>query len=234
MPKFLLPALIAGLATSFAGLATSAIAQSDAAPRRFAVTGFDAIDLSGSDSIRVLPGATLSVIADGDPRAVAALAIDVRDGTLRVGRKPGNWRDQGARITVTLPRLRAARISGSGDIRVGAVAGRDFTGSISGSGTLAVTDLDAETARFALPGSGTITAAGRATQVAIALDGSGRIDTRALATPVVRVTMGGAGTIAATATRTADIAASGSGSIRVAGGATCAVRNSGAASVRCG
>ena len=151
MHKFLLPALIAGLATSFAGLATSAIAQSDAAPRRFAVTGFDAIDLSGSDSIRVLPGATLSVIADGDPRAVAALAIDVRDGTLRVGRKPGNWRDQGARITVTLPRLRAARISGSGDIRVGAVAGRDFTGSISGSGTLAVTDLDAETARFALP-----------------------------------------------------------------------------------
>lgn len=227
MHRFLLPVL-------FAGLATAAIAQSAAGPRRFAVTGFDAIDLTGADSIRVLPGATPSVIAEGDPRAVAALAIDVRDGTLRVGRKPGNWHDEGARITVTMPHLRAARISGSGAIRVGAVTGRDFTGTISGSGALAITDLDAETARFALPGSGTITAAGRAARVGIALDGSGRIDTRALATPAVRVTMGGSGSVDATATRSADVAAGGSGSIRVTGGAQCAVRNSGAASVRCG
>ena len=89
-------------------------------------------------------------------------------------------------------------------------------------------------ARFALPGSGSIVAAGRAGTVAIALDGSGKIDTRTLAAPSVRVTMGGSGEIAATATRSADIDAGGSGLIRIGGGGRCAIHKSGSAIVRCG
>ena len=214
-----------------AGLSTSATAQSG--DRRFAVRGFDTVELAGSDAIRIVSGAVVSVVASGDPRGVAALAIEVRGGTLRVARRPGNWRDAGALVTVTVPSLRAVRITGSGEMRIGALTGRDFTGSLSGAGTLAVADLTVATVRFDLSGSGSIVASGRANSVAIDLAGSGRIDTHALATLAVTVDLGGSGVIVATASRTATIDAGGAGRVRVTGGPRCAIRNRGVATVRC-
>ncbi len=217
---------------------TLAVASSPASPQsseqRFNVRGFNAVELTASDSIQIVQGSTVSVVATGDPRAIAALAIDVRGETLRVGRRPGTWRDKGARITVTMPSLRAALLSGSGEIRAGAIERRDFAASISGSGGIVLTDLRVGTARFDLSGSGSIVASGHASTVAIDMSGSGSINTRRLATSAVTVDLGGSGTVTATASRTATIGAGGSGMIRVSGGARCDVRKGGSAIVRCG
>lgn len=214
-------------------LLTTTVASAQDGARRFDVTRFGAVELTSSDIISVVPGSTVSVVATSDPRAVAALAIDVRGDTLRVGRRPGNWRDKGALVTITMPTLCAARISGSGDIRAGAISGRSFAGSISGSGALTLADR-VETARFDLSGSGSIVASGSAGGVAIDLGGSGQVDTHALATPALSVDLGGSGTVTAIASRTATIGSGGSGSVRVWGGPRCDVRKSGTATVRCG
>ncbi len=221
------------LATTLAG---SAIAQSGSSSteRRFDVGRFDAIDLAGSDDVRVVPGTAISVVATGDPRAVAALAIEVRGDTLRVARKSGTWRDKGAIVTVTIPTLRAATISGSGFLRATAIEAPAFVGRISGSGGMTLTALRAGQARFDLSGSGSIVADGSADAVGIDLGGSGKVDARRLAAPDVSVNMGGSGSVAATASRTAEVRAGGSGSVVVAGGPRCTVRKSGTAVVRCG
>ena len=215
-------------------LLTATIASAQDAPRRFAVGRFDAVELASSDNVRVIPGSEVSVTASGDPRAIAALAIEVRQGALHVGRRPGSWHDDGALVTVVVPTLRAAAITGSGDISVGAVAGRSFAASVPGSGNLTAPQLRVDAARFDLGGSGSIMAGGRAAEVTIDLGGSGRVDTYTLLTPAVTVDLGGSGSVTAAASRTASVRAGGSGSVRVEGGARCDVRQAGTATVRCG
>lgn len=213
-------------------LATSPAPAQDG-PRRFDVGRFDAVELASADRVRILPGTAVSVIADGDPRAVAALAITVRNGTLSVGRTPGIHRGRGATVTVTMPSLRAASLSGSGSIGVNGVAAPAFVGRLGGSGSMALAGLKAASVRLDLSGSGSIAANGTADTLAIRLGGSGQIDTRRLATPALTVDLGGSGAVAAAASRTAVVIAGGSGSVRVTGGPRCTVRKSGSASVRC-
>ncbi|MES2420968.1 MAG: head GIN domain-containing protein [Pseudomonadota bacterium] len=221
------------LAAAFlaAGLTSPSIAQAD--ERRFEVGRFDAIDLAGSDTVRVVAGDAFSVVATGQPSAVAALAISVRDGTLRVARQAGRPHGRGAVLTVTIPSMRSAMISGSGEMSIGPMSVPAFSGSISGSGTLKLIGLRVRTVRFGISGAGTIVAQGSAETVGIDLSGTGRVDSRELATPAVSIDMSGAGSIFAAASQSATVRAGGSGRISVTGGARCEVRNGGGAVVRC-
>jgi len=220
--------------TPLALLAIAGTAIAQPADRRFDVRGFDAVDLASSDTIRILPGNAFSVTAEGDPRAVETLAIDVRDGTLRVGRTLGRHADRGAILTVAMPAVRAMTLSGSGAIDAGGLGGERITARLSGSGQIRLPDLHAHQVRLVLDGSGSITAGGRADRVGIDLGGSGRVQAGTLATPSLAVALGGSGSVSATASAAASIRAGGSGSVRVSGHPTCAVTKSGTARVTCG
>ncbi|WP_294190231.1 head GIN domain-containing protein [uncultured Sphingomonas sp.] len=202
--------------------------------RRFAPKSLTSVELAGSDRVQVTRGPAVSVTASGDPRAVAALDIAVRGDTLRIDRLPGSYRDRGALVSVTVPSLRMASISGSGAMSIVAVESPDFTGSVARSGAMRVADLRARTVRFDLSGSGAISASGSTDDAALDLGGSGSIDVRGLAVSALTISAGGSGTVSATATRTATIRAGGSGSVRVTGGARCDVAKGGSGSVRCG
>jgi len=213
------------------GLPSPSIAQAD--ERHFDVGRFDAIDLAGSDTVRVVAGNKFSVVATGEPTALAALWVRGRGATLRVARQEGRSHGRGAVLTVTMPSMRSAIISGSGAISIGPMTGPAFSGNISGSGSLKLTGLRVRTVRFGISGAGTIVAQGGAETVGIDLSGTGRVDSRELATPVVSVDMSGAGSILAAASRSATVRAGGSGKISVTGGARCEVHNGGGAVVRC-
>lgn len=202
--------------------------------RHFDLGRFDAVELASFDRIRIVTGDGFAVTAGGDPRAVATLALSVRGNTLRVDRTPGSHTDRGAVVTVTMPSLRAATLSGSGSIEASGISGRSFTGRITGSGGMTLGRLAVNDARLDLDGSGSIVADGSAQAIDIDLGGSGRIDTRRVAVRGVTIALGGSGSVMAASTGTAIIRASGSGSVRVAGGPRCDVRNSGTAIVRCG
>ncbi len=214
-------------------LVIASAAGAQPADRRFDVGGFDTVELASSDTIRIVPGASFSVTAAGDPRAVASLALDVRGGTLRIRRTPGQHSDRGAAITVRMPVVRAVNLSGSGTINAGGVGGESVTARLSGSGQVRLADLHARQVHLILDGSGSITASGRADRVRVNLGGSGRVETTALATPTLAVDLGGSGEVAATASSAASIRAGGSGSVRVTGHPTCAVTKSGTARVTC-
>lgn len=213
-------------------LGSAAVAQPG--DRRFDVPGFDTVELVSSDTIRIVPGATSSVTATGDPRAVASLAIDVREGTLRVGRTPGRHYDRGAVVTVRMPALRAMTLSGSGTIAADGVEGDSVAARLSGSGQLNLPNIHVRKVRLVLDGSGSITASGQADQVDIDAGGSGRVEAAGLETSKLAVDLGGSGSVSATSASAASIKAGGSGNVRVMGHPACAVSKSGTARVTCG
>ena len=201
--------------------------------RAFDVAGFYSVELIGADDVRIVAGESVSVVATGDPRAVAALAIAVHGTTLSIGRRPGNWRDKGALVTVTAPSVRALSLSGSGSIVATGIGGPQLAAQVSGSGDIHLVGLHARHVHLQLSGSGSILAAGSAQAASIDLGGSGDIDTRALATSDLDVALGGSGDVRSVATRTARVNGNGSGSVVVGGGASCSVSSGGSGSVSC-
>lgn len=244
----------AALGSSALMAATAARADASGGERRFDLSGFDAIALEGSDDVVVRTDGRPGAVATGDPRALAALRLEVRDGVLHVGRLRGSWHDRGAIVTVTVPALKAVSLAGSGNLDVGAVIAPAFEGRLSGSGDLRLGSLRARAARFRLSGSGDVTlagvstetlalglvgsgdvrAAGQAGQVAIDVSGSGDVDAARLSARDVTIGVAGSGDVSARASGQATIEARGSGDVTVTGGARCIVAKHGSADVRCG
>ncbi|MDR6787716.1 hypothetical protein J2Y58_001068 [Sphingomonas sp. BE138] len=208
----------------------------DAAPietRRFEVAAFDRVVLAAGDAVRVLSGDTASVVASGDPRALSALSVTVEHGQLRVARKSGRWSDRGAVVTVTVPVLRDAELSGSGSMDVEAVAPA-FAAHLSGSGSLDLRGVRGDTVTIDADESGSVTASGAVRSLDVRVRGSGDVDARALAARDVRVDLSGSGSVRAQASQTADVSAGGSGDVTIAGSPRCSVSKGGSGSVRCG
>lgn len=205
----------------------------EGAERRFSATGFDAVTLSGSDRVVVTTGSVASVVASGDPDAIAALRIGTRGGTLHIDRLPRSYHDRGAIVTVTVPRLSKVTLDGSGSIRARGVAGPRFAANGNGSGNIVVEELRAAETRLSLAGSGSVVATGSSAQLWIDASGSGSVDTSQLAARDVDVTSSGSSSVRAHASGRAAINGSGSGPVSVDGAADCRVSKSGSGSIRC-
>ena len=206
--------------------------------RSFQVAGFDRMNLAGSPNVVVAVGGQPSVRAEGDAADLERLEIIVVDGELRIGMRPGSsgWFGSHRSITVhvTVPGLRAAAISGSGDIAVDRVQGQAFTATVGGSGDLDVRELRVAEASFALTGSGGIRAVGGAQRASLSLNGSGDLSLAGFEAGEATVALIGSGDVALRATGTAQLRLTGSGDIAIAGGARCTVSRTGSGDVTCG
>ncbi|MFX7025260.1 DUF2807 domain-containing protein, partial [Acinetobacter baumannii] len=84
-------------------------------------------------------GPQFAVHAEGPAEVLDRLRIE-RDGdTLSIGRKSTmgfEWSTRDATITVTMPAIHGASVTGSGDMAVERVTGDSFKGSATGSGNL--------------------------------------------------------------------------------------------------
>jgi len=141
------------------------------------VGSFDRILLSGQGTVVVTVGGAQAVTVRADDNLLADVETDVDDGQLEIG-QPGNVQldpKVGITVEITVPRLEAVDLSGSGGIRVEGVHGDLFrtevsgagnvhaTGGVgrveaelSGSGEIRLAELKARQASAELPGSGTI------------------------------------------------------------------------------
>lgn len=207
--------------------------------RRYELAGFDGVVLGGSDDVHITQGKDFSVSATGPARTLERLDLRVEDGTLRVGRKRAknevfSWGGtRSARIDVTLPELRRARLAGSGDMRASGTAADRFEGGIAGSGNLAVDGIRAEKVELNIAGSGDLTARGKAGSAELSIAGSGSIDASGLAAKTLDASTAGSGSIRAAATIGASARTIGSGDIEIAGIDSCKVTKMGSGSVRC-
>lgn len=206
--------------------------------RSFAVGTFNAVSLEGSDNVRVLRGATISVTATGPQAVLDRLNIRVERNTLKIDRKPGrsNWLRGNygdAMITVTMPSITAAGVAGSGDMTVDRADGERFGAAVEGSGNLKVGSIAVKRAQLAAEGSGNLTIAGTANDAAMAAEGSGNIEARGLVSQTATIAVEGSGDISATVRGRATIAVEGSGNVDVTGTDNCAIVKDGSGSARC-
>lgn len=206
--------------------------------RSFALSGFDAVKLAGSDDVRVVRGATFSVVATGPNEILDRLDIHTEGTTLVVTRKSNmswGWSSdrEGAKVTVTMPSIRAAQVAGSGDMSVDRVDGAEFKGGVTGSGNLDLPSLQAATVKLDVTGSGDLKAKGAAKTVAMSVTGSGDIDAGGLTADTASAAVQGSGNVSGNARQSAAVNIAGSGDVMIRGTRNCTVSKAGSGEAHC-
>lgn len=197
-------------------------AATDAGPmatRTYALTGFTGVKVAGPDDVTIRRGDTFSISAKGPQAVIDELDIVVDGQTLSIGRqRPGfsfSSRDhEDVEIAITMPRLIAVRLTGSGSIDADSVDGDAVEAAVTGSGDLKITKLNGKSAEISVSGSGDIEIGGGTI-------GAGEFGVT------------GSGNVEAQATGKADVSILGSGDVTLSGGATCSTRQLGSGSVTC-
>lgn len=230
---FILPALL----LSACGVAEST-PSGPSGSRSFDLTGFDQVELAGSDDVRIIAGPAFSVQATGPEKILDRLKIEVKGSTLSVGRKSRSWsmgwnNDNGAIVTVTMPTIKGASLAGSGDMAVDRVETSKFEANLAGSGNLSIKSAQVDELEVNLAGSGDVTVAGATKTIDISIAGSGDVTTKELNATDARISIAGSGNVDARATGSASVSLLGSGDVNISGTANCKTSKMGSGEVRC-
>ena len=156
------------------------------------VEEFDRILVEGSTDVTVRVGESKAVTVSGDDNLVSWVTVEVRDGLLTIGNRPGSYSTRTPLVvSVSVPALRALRSQGSSDITVGGVSGDTLEITLAGSGNVEasgkVARLDAK-----VSGSGDLRLAGlEGREVCAMLSGSGDLDVWATESLVASVSGSG-------------------------------------------
>lgn len=221
------------------GEEAAAQASGTATSRSYQMSGFDGVSLRGPDSVDVHVGPGFAIRADGPSEELDQLELTIKDGKLRIGRKTqrrwfgGGGHHKALHLTVSLPRLQAADIAGSGTMNIDRVQGA-FSGSIAGSGDLNVTDLRGPSADLSIAGSGDMRLSGSVDRLKASIAGSGDVDGRGLHARSADVSIMGSGNLLGQVDGPATISIMGSGDVTLGKGAQCSVNRMGSGSAHCG
>lgn len=224
-------------------LAACSAAHSDSAKpsgagnnRSFAVADFSAVKATGPDDVDIRMGASFSVRAEGDPKALDQLEIVKVGDTLEVRRKNNiGWGNQGsAKIFITMPRITAAATVGPGDMAIDRVEGDGFKVSSTGPGDISIGSVKlAGAIAVSMTGPGTFTAAGSAKSGDLSVTGPGGIEAPKLSLSSASVSVMGPGGVEAAVAGPASVSVMGPGDVTLTGGAKCTTNKMGPGSVDC-
>ena len=227
---------IVGTALALAACSGQSPSTGCTGSRMLTIRDFDAITLDSSDTVDVRRGEGYAIHIEGADEVRDRIDIR-RDGNdLRIGRKgPGLWTtgDTSARIVVTMPAIRGATLTGSGDITIDQ-ASEPFVAKLDGSGDMTLGQLQGDRATLTVSGSGTLAVAGSVRTIALSVAGSGKIDARQVRAGEATVSIAGSGDIAADINGPARVSVVGSGSATLGSGARCVVDRVGSGQVHCG
>lgn len=248
-PAPLAPTLLASVALALVPLLLTAAADPDRGlgippqPRGgamvYAVGGFDSVGLGTGATVAVRVGPAWSVQATGPAAAFETLRISREGRSLEIARR---YRDRRAdavlerqvRIAVTMPRIAAAAVGGSGRMIVDRVTGDRFDAAVGGSGTLALGSVATRGLRVSVGGSGSVAARGTTERLDVSVGGSGRVDAPGLRATRAEVSLGGSGSVRADVAGPAQVSVAGSGSVDLGPGAHCTTSRVGSGRVRYG
>ncbi len=199
---------------------------------------FTEVALLGPDNLIVKNGA-FAVTAQGDSDVLEQLRYEVKDGTLRIGRKDsdswmgGSYGDA-ATITLTMPKLTGISVAGSGNADVERLEGDNAEINMAGSGNLTVSAVDAARVENSIAGSGNVTASGNSEYVEISIAGSGNFDGRQLSADTAEVSIAGSGNADIKSDGSVEASIMGSGNVSVTGSAKCDSSVVGSGELNCG
>lgn len=205
----------------------------------FDLKGFTGVKVAGPDDVTIRQGDAFSISAKGPKTELDELEIKLDGSTLAIGRKRegfsfGHRNSDGVQIEITMPKLDALRLTGSGSIDADNVDGDAVEAVITGSGDLKVATLTGKSAKLGISGSGDIEVAGGTIGSGdFSVTGSGNIDADGLAAQTLAVSITGSGDVDAQATGSADVRILGSGDATVTGGGKCTTKAMGSGTATC-
>jgi hypothetical protein len=196
--------LFSALLLSFASCNKESVRGSgDTITETRTVSSFNRIELSGAESLEVIPGNSVRVEVTGYRNLIDDYETSVSGGTLklRFDRDVINVRNNNLSVRVYTPSLEGVELHGSGEVKV---LGNGDLGlrhaEINGSGEMEISQPESS---------------GRALEIS----GSGKILARNAAARNVRAEINGSGDIETTATNELDATINGSGKVHYWGGA---------------
>jgi hypothetical protein len=235
----MIPAMSRIMLAAFLCLAWLA-APAAAAERRYTVTDFDRIEVSGPFVVAVVTGRGSSALASGANGALDRLSIDVQGKTLRVRPNRSAWGGYPGeasgplKIVLTTQSLRGASVSGSGSLTIDKAKAMRFDAAVSGTGNISLGSVEADMLAVGLLGSGSVKMAGKAKSLRATIQGSGSFDGEALLVEDAQINSDTAGQIGASVRRAATVTSTGTGDTRIFGSPACTVKQLGAGQVFCG
>ena len=186
------------------------------------VSGFTAVDLSGSGHLTIEQTGTESLTIEAEDNILPLLTSDVSNGTLRLGVKDNTnvLTTKTINYRLTVRDLNNLIVSGSGEATAASITAGKFTITLSGSGEVTAASITASQFTVILSGSGKVTLGGTADSQAITISGSGHYDAAKLASKSAIIDISGSGTAVVMPSDTLDATIGGSGSVEYIGNPT--------------
>ena len=187
------------------------------------LSGFHSIDLRSFGRVVVASGTEPKVEVEAEEDLLSRVRTEVEGGVLVVGLRW--WLGALLRVPelgevevrVTVPELRAVRLSGAGQVRsAGVLSVKDLELRLSGAGRVRL-DLEARRVDARLSGAGAVELSGTAEELDIRLSGAGAVQAERLTARRVQIRASGAGECRVQATETLEVEVSGAGSVRYRG-----------------
>lgn len=188
------------------------------------LTGFHAVDVSGSFNVYITQGATESVKVEAPANIIRHIATEVRGGTLNIFSKDhfswGNLFGGGNRkivIYVTIKDVNSIALTGSGDVffKEG-VNANTLRLALTGSGDING-KINVKTLVSDITGSGDIKVWGRADNSKVSVTGSGDYSGRDLVTVNAVAHVGGSGDASVNVNGNLEASVTGSGDVHYSG-----------------
>ena len=198
------------------------------AERRFMLTDFDRVRLSGPFTVEITTGGPPGATVSGDGRAAERIDLRVDGGLLVIAASTQGWdgwrdgREGQMVIKVSSRQMRGARVNGGGRLAIDRVSGQRIELGLAGSGQIDIGSVSGDQMVATLTGTGSIRLAGGAVRSARFISqGAGSIDAAGTSIADLNVQSQSSGDSRFTASLTATVAALGTGAVRVEGNAVC-------------
>lgn len=182
------------------------------------VSDFNAVNLTTFGDLYIEQGDTESLRIEAEENVLPYLETEVSGHTLEIKSKPSILVFRPVKFYLTVKKLDAIAISGSGDIDMPRLAGDELMLTIRGSGEIKIGQLEARQVRSQIDGSGDVKiSGGKIDQQQIAISGSGSYDARNLTSNEAQVQVSGSGDAALHVNDRLAVNISGSGDVRYSG-----------------
>lgn len=186
--------------------------------RTLDLASFEKIESNISADVEITQGSTQKITVEGQANIIDLIQTEVSDNKWKIKFPKNTWGDyEDLKIKITLPKLTAVGLGGSGSIiTTNMFTADEFNVGVSGSGTVKVM-VEANRVDCGLSGSGNIHLQGKTHDLKIGTSGSGNVKALDFSASQVKIGISGSGSCEVSATDMLEAGISGSGSIRYKG-----------------
>lgn len=228
--------LILSLTVLSLAILTSGISAQNPEKETRDLKGFTKIGYAIPGTLKINIGPEFKVVLEGDKDDLKEVITEVSDGKLKIRLEHWGFNfNEKINAYVTMPRLAAVSVSGSGraEILDSVKEADDFEINISGSGSLQAAEIVADAFDCSISGSGKISiSSGSADRGEISISGSGSYSAPEFEIDHLEISVSGSGNCLCKAGDSLKASISGSGSVHYKGDPKIDARVSGSGKVR--